>query len=762
MSQEPITLIWRSNQVNCNGMDGDLVRHISAQDVREIITSTTPEELEFPIPSTGHSDHVVWLALKGYTRIAADHLLHKEMVGRLEETVGRIIRALDIEFNNSVMKLARGEDQKRQVLTLARAYDLLLQIALNLFGLESRKIIGFPEEEIERTLDLIRNALESWEMAERRGAFRGESGKAPIAKFVVEENLSEIKKVMSEYYREPGSMLSYLAENIEKEIDDKSVLLSFLDGARKQIQDNLYYKMMEKDLCKFGNDYALGLRWLRHLGYVQVSTNPSLAAIAYEDEPSLWEGYGAKQFGVENLCMDLKSISMEHPEWRSNPEKHGDEIAAYGTEVAIWPNLAVFRPIAIASDMFHGMISLQLNPNIADDYERSVRDAFKIYSDAERFLKKYDQYLLWGYSTHIERGRPNIVFKVAGSSPAAIDITTVLESHGIGTNNTVTFTVSQEVRLILAKIEGRAQAIKKGILPTTVYETNMGGRLDDHIRECKAESLLKRALERMEDRERALEELAEKLGALEDVKRAASMDEKIRVVCHRRYLRPMNKAPFIDFLARAKILGDSREDVAKHLYELERSIGYGGICVTKRVYEIFFTPQNRPKWLAYIQSKYGLTKDQAEKVLKGIHVLPASKRKPAETLETMASEHMVHTEFPNHQKNVLMRSKEPDFKMEEYRNSVMKPPDQELLTTLLNDEDVGEIFRGAWELTPYLVERLKEAGIVDAEKYGTGGLRPSEWAELGSTKKTMTEFSKSYERFKRNCIDHVRGWLEET
>lgn len=702
---------------------------------------------------------MVWLALKGHTRIAADHLLHKEMIGHLEETVGRIIRALNIKFNNSMIQLAEGQEERRHVLTLARAYDLLVQTALNLFGLESRKIVGFPKEEIERALKLIRNTLESWEMVERRRVFGEGNGKALIARFVVEEILSEMKKVMSEFYREPGSMLSHLAENIEKEIEENSILLSFLNGTREQIQENIYYKMAERDICKFGNDYALGLRWLRHIGYVQVSTNPSLAAIAYEDEPSLWEGYKTKQFGAENLCIDLESISKEHPEWRGDPDRYGDEIAAYGTEVAIWPNLAIFRPIAIASDMFHGMISLQLNPNTADDYGKSIRDAFKIYSDAEKFFKKYDMYLLWGYSKNIEGGRPNIVFKVAGSSPTAIDITTILESHGIGTNNTVTFAVSQETRLILAKIEGRAQAIKRGILPTTVYETNMGGRLGDHIREYKAERLLKKALEKVEDKDKALGELAKKLGALEDVEKAESMDEKIRTVCHRRYLRPINKEPFIDLLARAGILGDSKEEVAKRLSELERSIGYGGVCVTKRVHKIFFSSENRPKWLVYIQLKYGLTEDQAEKVLEGIHVLPASKRKPAETLETIANEHMVHTEFPNHQKNVFMRSKESDFRMEEYRNSVMEPPNQELLTRLLNNEDVGEIFRGAWELTSYLAEELKKAGIRNVEKYGTRGLRPSEWGELGSTKKTMLEFSNSYEKFKKKCVEHVRKWL---
>ena len=59
----------------------------------------------------------------------------------------------------------------------------------------------------------------------------------------------------------------------------------------RTIQSNIYYQMVKKGMCKFGNDYALGLKWLRHLGYVQVSTNPVLAAIAYNDDPELWDEF---------------------------------------------------------------------------------------------------------------------------------------------------------------------------------------------------------------------------------------------------------------------------------------------------------------------------------------------------------------------------------------------------------------------------------------------------------------------------------------
>ncbi len=67
----------------------------------------------------------------------------------------------------------------------------------------------------------------------------------------------------------------------------KQILPEFLRKTEEEIKTNIYYRMVEEGKCKFGNDYALGLRWLRHLGFEQVSTNPVLAARAYQDEPGL-------------------------------------------------------------------------------------------------------------------------------------------------------------------------------------------------------------------------------------------------------------------------------------------------------------------------------------------------------------------------------------------------------------------------------------------------------------------------------------------
>jgi len=716
--------------------------------VREIILSSRPEPLDFPAPSSDHAGHIFYLAAKGYTKLAADHILSKEAVGYLEPIVGGAIRQFNLSFNKIFLEKSSVDvlEDERKVLLAARIYETLVQMALNIIGLE-KDIVGFSDEESNKAFMSIFETLKGLENLERKGL----GGEAPIAQTVIDSFLSDMKKIMSGFYRPPGSMVAYVAKEIEKNVKSDCVMESFLLSAKEQLWNNVYYRLGKLGMCKFGNDYAAGLRWLRHLGFVQVSTNPVLAAAAYEDDPSLWDGYKG-----EDLCPDFKMAIETSGEILRDPGAYGDELAAKGTEVSIWPNLVVFRPIAIASNMYHGLVSLQLNPTIADDYEKSLREALKIYADAEVFLKKYDHYLLWGYSPNIERGRPNIVFKVAGSSPAAIELTRKLESLGIGTNNTVTFTVSQEVELILAKIEGRSEAIKRGIRLTTVYETNMGGRLDDHIREVQAGELLRRALERLKDKEDALRKLAESLGAWNEIKDKGSLDEKIRVISSRRFLSPLNKKPFIDFLAESGVPSTSREEVADYLAKLEEAIGFAGILVTKRVYEIFFSHENRAKWLKYIESKYNLTREQAEMVLQGIDVLPASKRKPEETLLTLVSLHMTHTEFPNHQMNVLLKSLEEGFNIEQYRESAIIEVDPEIPSRLAGGwGKTAEEFIKAYELTPELVSVLREVGIANPERYGFRGLKPSEWGLFGATVKTMDEFTKSYERFKNKCIEYA-------
>jgi len=311
-------------------------------------------------------------------------------------------------------------------------------------------------------------------------------------------------------------------------------------------------------------------------------------------------------------------------------------------------------------------------------------------------------------------------------------------------------------------MEGRAEAVKKGMPLTTVYETNMGGRLDDHLREVQAEKLLSRALEKIEDKESALKNLAVKLNAWDEVKGKETIEDMIRTLSSRRHLRPINKEPFVEFLAQSGVPFGSEEKVRDFLEKIEHDIEHCGILVTKRVYEIFFSPQNFPKWISYLSSKYGLTSKQAEEVLKGIDVLPASKRHPRETLLTLSGTNMTHTEFPNHQMNVLLTSLKEDFDIQEYRDSILKEHDPEILQRLTEEwVDIKEEFIRSYELTPRQQEILKEAEIQDWSKYGNRGLKPDEWSSFGATVKTMNEFSNSYETFKRRCIEFIHKMKKE-
>jgi len=115
---------------------------------------------------------------------------------------------------------------------------------------------------------------------------KNEGTEVSVAKAVVDRFLVDMGKVM--YGK---GMVAKMGEEMSKELVDGRWASSFIESAKNVIQDNVYYRMIEKGFCKFGNDYALGLRWLRHLGFVQVSTNPVLAAIAYDDDPELWDEF---------------------------------------------------------------------------------------------------------------------------------------------------------------------------------------------------------------------------------------------------------------------------------------------------------------------------------------------------------------------------------------------------------------------------------------------------------------------------------------
>ncbi len=710
--------------------------------VKEVIERSRPEKLTLPVPPrTDHADHIVKTALAGHTKLAADHILYPEMVGKLYDVIGAAIRQLNLEFVAAKIKDTDGKEEvERKVITRYRCYDVLLEMAFNLFGIESKRV-GFSSDEVEKSLRAIYSILKRWEEIERK-----EYGSALIAKATIEEQLRSMKIV-----NKGNSMLAYMASEVEKQLDENNLLESYLNAMRKQFETNIYYVATLKGMCKFGNDYALGLRWLRHLGYVQVSTNPVLAARAYDDDPRLWELF--KEYAKDVLV-------KEHPEWFKEPDKYADDIAMEATRFALMDNFLVFRPVFFWSRYHDGLVSYQLNPLIAHDVEKSVEAALTFYMRTQKDLKVYDEYLLWGYTTVTEKGRPNIVIKVAAAYPAAIEIAERLNELGIGQNITVSYTVAQEVLIGVAAMRGMAKAIKAGILVTQTYDTNMGGRLEDHLRETIASDLLLKGLEKVDEkkREAILEKLAKALGVPED-KYAELMKlplkERIEVLCSKKILgRNLLRDAFVEALLETGAYGD-KESLVKMLSQIENDLHLSGTFVAHRVYEILFAPGNREKWIEYLMKEVGVTREEAEMVVDRIDLLPASKRHPSDTLLTFARRNMTNTEFPNHQLKVLHETMKPGFRLEDYEESVMKELDPKVLERLMQYED----FVKAYEASPEVNELLKKVGIE--LKYGNRGLKVEEWPKYGPCVKTMKEFTEGYLKFRDKCVQVIKELAKE-
>jgi hypothetical protein len=472
------------------------------------------------------------------------------------------------------------------------------------------------------------------------------------------------------------------------------------------------------------------LRWLRHLGFEQVSTNPVLAARAYQDEPSL----------TEKFREEVK-LHPNFEEWSAHPSQYGEEITLFATLLALWDNLHVFRPIFfnLRETSGGGVVSFQLNPNIAHLVEESIRDVFRAFSLASENLSTYDQYLLAGYRNDGEKGRPNMVIKVAATTPAARTITKTINSFGFGSNITVDYSVSQEATLILEEMEGMAGAIRKGIRPTQLYMTNMGGRLESHLREVKLEEFFQE-LRRKIGEEKATEkimQLSEANGTKDKVMKAKTYEEK--VLAATRY-------------ASQKKIDDTLYEILKEiaskesLQNWEGAIGKSGTLVARRIWWIFFSETNRDRWISYLMKKNDLTLGQARWIMDRIHYLPASKRKPFDTYWTLSSRNLVHTEFPDHQENVRKMASEPQFNLKEYEESISNIFPPEVLEWLNQMED----FQKAYEINPELEEVFKKVWI--SEDLGQRGLTPSEWPEFGPVQKTLAEFKSAYDTFQEEMV----------
>ncbi len=282
--------------------------------VERFVAAAKPERLsdpgKHPIPGD-YAANTVQLCLWGQTALAADHLLFPELNGTLPAIVGGVIRQLNLHFVDACPRSGDAEAELARKVRLRRyAYETLLEMAVNFCGMESRWLNG---EERSRAVASIRGAVAEWEAREAA------EGSVSVAVAVIRRFLERMKLTQKGI-----SMVAKTAARIEQSLDfGRPVTLPFLDRCRAEIESNVYTRMIREGFCRFGNDYALGLRWLRHLGFEQVSTNPVLAALAYSDDPS--------------LAQTLQAEAKYHPkfaEWRANPAAFGDEIALYATLLA--------------------------------------------------------------------------------------------------------------------------------------------------------------------------------------------------------------------------------------------------------------------------------------------------------------------------------------------------------------------------------------------------------------------------------------------
>jgi len=270
--------------------------------------------------------------------------------------------------------------------------------------------------------------------------------------------------------------------------------------------------------------------------------------------------------------------------------------------------------------------------------------------------------------------------------------------------------------------------------------TNMGGRLESHLREVKLEELfgeLKRKIGEEKATQKILT-LSEANGTKEKVLKSKTYADKVLAATRFAHAQKRMDAPIFEALKEVA----SKES----LQAWEDAITKSGTLVARRVWWVFFSDANRNRWAASLMKAYGLTREQAHFILDRIHYLPASKRKPFDTYWTLASRNIVHTEFPDHQENVRKMSEGPQFNLEEHGESISHAFPEGILEQLTQIED----FRKAFEINSELAERFKEVGI--SEEMGLKGLTPSEWPEFGPVQKTLAEFKNAYDNFQKEMV----------
>jgi hypothetical protein len=309
--------------------------------------------------------------------------------------------------------------------------------------------------------------------------------------------------------------------------------------------------------------------------------------------------------------------------------------------------------------------------------------------------------------------------------------------------------VTQEVQLIIDALEGKSEAVKSAKPLTRTYETNMGGRFVSHLREVEAERIFVDIARRVgEDKaSELLLRLAKGLGLsdqeVDRVQKASGIAQKAETVCAFRNLKTLTHEAFLAAVVEG---GMSRAEIE----QLEADLKKAGTLISRRVYWVFYEKRNHGRWMAWLQRQYKIPRRNAIAVLDSMDVLPASKRVPEDTYDTLGSPNICNTEFPNHARAVQLYSERDSFNLNSFKNAVNSPPEPQLVDRLMKIDD----FVRGYESTEAISAQLVRVGILsDAQELGIGGIPEDKWQDFGAVKKTMAEFKDAYEKFLARCID---------
>jgi hypothetical protein len=277
----------------------------------------------------------------------------------------------------------------------------------------------------------------------------------------------------------------------------------------------------------------------------------------------------------------------------------------------------------------------------------------------------------------------------------------------------------------------------------------MGGRFVSHLREVEAERILVDTARRVGEGKASelLLRLAKGLSLsdqeVDRMQKASGIGRKAEIVCAFRNLKSLSHEAF---LSAADEGGMSRAEIE----QLEADLKKAGTLVSRRVYRVFYEKKNHSRWVTWLQRQYKMSRRDAITVLDSMDVLPASKRVPEDTYDTLGSPNMCNTEFPNHARAVQLYSEREDFDLNSFRNAVDSPPDPQLVNRLMSIDD----FVRGYEATNAISGELVRVGVLsNAQELGLRGIPEDKWQDFGPVKKTMAEFKDAYEKFLARCID---------